>query len=108
MLRDPLLNTENDPRPFKTSIVFSLGDGPGQVWQGVVIVGRQQSVSKLVQLQPFMLHESCALQLFKALAVFALRDLDVLKIESRPQRSNPVLLPKGAEMRFTEFNYLVG
>ena len=46
--RDPLIATESDARAFKTMIVFSLGEGPGQ--------------------------------LFKALAVFALRDLDLLKV----------------------------
>ncbi len=35
-------------------------------------------------------------QLFKALSVFALRDLDMTKIESRPMRSNPVQLANGA------------
>ena len=47
-IRDPLIAMESDPRAFKTMIVFSLGEGPGQ--------------------------------LFKALAVFALRDLDLLKV----------------------------
>jgi arogenate/prephenate dehydratase len=59
-----------DTRPFKTSIVFSLGDGSGQ--------------------------------LFKALAVFSLRDLDLLKIESRPVRNNP-LINDGSG---SNFNYL--
>ena len=38
-------------------------------------------------------------QLFKALSVFALRDLDMTKIESRPMRSNPVQLANGAGAR---------
>lgn len=49
---------------FKTSVVFSVPEGPGQ--------------------------------LFKALSVFALRELDMSKVESRPMRSNPIQLADSA------------
>ncbi|CAL8466593.1 g6129 [Coccomyxa elongata] len=62
--RDPLVTAQSSGQRFKTSVVFSVMEGPGQ--------------------------------LFKALSVFALRDLDMTKIESRPMRSNPVQLANGA------------
>ncbi|WIA11782.1 hypothetical protein OEZ85_011875 [Tetradesmus obliquus] len=79
LARDPLLSREGEGEatPFKTSIVFSLKEGPGQ--------------------------------LFKALSVFALRDIDMTKIESRPMRTNPIVLtkPEGAAQAGKQrFNYL--
>lgn len=70
--RDPLVHTQKSDVPMKTSVVFSLSEGPGQ--------------------------------LFKALSVFAMRDIDMTKIESRPMRSNPFTDKDGGSGR--RYNYL--
>ncbi|XXG46852.1 hypothetical protein AAC387_Pa02g1590 [Persea americana] len=56
LAREPIIPRTD--RPFKTSIVFTLEEGPGII--------------------------------FKALAVFAMRNINLTKIESRPQRKRPL------------------
>ncbi|KAJ7546957.1 hypothetical protein O6H91_08G062500 [Diphasiastrum complanatum] len=73
LAREPII-PRND-RPFKTSIVFSLEEGPGV--------------------------------LFKALAVFALRNINLTKIESRPQRKKPFRVADDTNNGSTKyFDYL--
>ncbi|XP_066392870.1 arogenate dehydratase 2-like [Miscanthus floridulus] len=56
LAREPII--PHTDKPFKTSIVFSLEEGPGQ--------------------------------LFKALAVFALRKINLTKVESHPHKKRPL------------------
>ncbi|KAF3455060.1 hypothetical protein FNV43_RR05508 [Rhamnella rubrinervis] len=73
LAREPII--PGTDRPFKTSIVFSLEEGPGV--------------------------------LFKALAVFALRQINLTKIESRPLRKQPMRAPDDNSNGFPKyFDYL--
>ena len=45
-------------------------------------------------------------QLFKALSVFALRDMNITKIESRPLRANPILATEEGSKQFNYIFYL--
>lgn len=73
LAREPII--PGTDRPFKTSIVFSLEEGPGV--------------------------------LFKALAVFALRQINLTKIESRPLRNQPLRASDDSNNGFPKyFDYL--
>lgn len=74
LCRDPMVSTLDESllRQYKTSIVFSLAEGPGQ--------------------------------LFKALSVFALRDIDMTLIQSRPLRTQPLVVDQKGQRR--QLNYL--
>ncbi|PNY13507.1 arogenate dehydratase/prephenate dehydratase chloroplastic-like, partial [Trifolium pratense] len=73
LAREPIL--PGIDRPFKTSIVFSLEEGPGI--------------------------------LFKALAVFALRQINLSKIESRPLRKQPLRTSDDNSNRYFDYLFYV-
>lgn len=73
LAREPII--PGTSRPFKTSIVFSLEEGPGM--------------------------------LFKALAVFAMRNINLTKIESRPQRRQPLRPNDGNNGRYFDYLFYV-
>ena len=146
--RDPLIALPEDPRIFKTSVVFSLPSRPGEVGAScctthlrTLRVGCHSLVHSPHQPAPLLLGpDSCTAssllvpvphgrgnrlsdgltspkwrwacsdmpalsqvpgpgQLFKALSVFALRDVDMTKIESRPVR-------EGSSRQFDYLFYL--
>ncbi|KAJ1297643.1 hypothetical protein BS78_01G392900 [Paspalum vaginatum] len=72
LAREPIIPRTD--KPFKTSIVFSLEEGPGQ--------------------------------LFKALAVFALREINLTKIESRPHKERPLRVSDDCSSLLKNFDYL--
>ncbi|KAK7303303.1 hypothetical protein RJT34_14206 [Clitoria ternatea] len=73
LAREPII--PGTDRPYKTSIVFSLQEGPGV--------------------------------LFKALGVFALRNINLSKIESRPLKEHPLMVVHDSnEEMVTYFDYL--
>ncbi|CAA0837181.1 Arogenate dehydratase/prephenate dehydratase 1-chloroplastic [Striga hermonthica] len=73
LAREPIIPATD--KPYKTSIVFSLEEGPGI--------------------------------LFKALAVFALRNISLSKIESRPQKLRPLRVVDDSNRASpTYFDYL--
>ncbi|PWA94549.1 arogenate dehydratase [Artemisia annua] len=76
LAREPIIPRID--KPHKTSIVFTLKEGPGV--------------------------------LFKALAVFAHRDINISKIDSRPQRNRPLRIVddsnKGSPMYFDYLFYI--
>ncbi|KAL3624986.1 ADP,ATP carrier protein [Castilleja foliolosa] len=73
LAREPII--PGTDKPYTTSIVFSLEEGPGI--------------------------------LFKALAVFALRDINLSKIESRPQKMRPLRVVDDSNWaNATYFDYL--
>lgn len=73
LAREPIIPRTD--RPYKTSIVFTLDEGPGV--------------------------------LFKVLALFALRDINLTKIESRPQRNRPLRVVDDSNMGTAKyFDYM--
>ena len=88
--------------PLTRDTVSSDAPADGDKNSGNSVVGEMGMKTSVV----FTLNEGPGM-LFKALSVFALRDIDMTKIESRPLRTNPLTHVEGMNgPDGARFNYL--